>query len=232
MKKNFDQKIDEMLVVLNAVKKKKPNGGNCAACGDDPVTCAMNDALRALGFNVVSSTEAPEENPEDPMDGIEGAIDDLDLPRPADSDDSDDDPDDGSEEESDGETGEESGDELGGEDGDDGNGEDEDDGSDPFDPLGGVQDSDADDNAGVEDENDSEELKLKRIEGGDVVFSFGDAKITVSKQDLAQIVDFLNGDSGTDDSGFQKEESEDDGASGNFGQDESGDEDGDGEEDD
>lgn len=213
MKQNFDQKINEMLVVLNAVKKKSPKDEKCDGCQcEDPVTCAMNDALKSLGFNVVDKEDINQSAPEDGLDGIEGRIEDLDLPRPAD----------------DGENAQ------GDEEGDDDGGEDDSEDGNPFDPLGdGVEDLNdgetngddgVSDNGGVEDENDSDELKIKRIDGGDVVFSFGGKSVTVTKDNLGQIVDFLSeGDS--DDDGSPDDESDDDDSDDDSTEDDFGDED-------
>lgn len=81
----FNQKINEMLVVLNAVKKGKKDKEDKKELPVDPVMGAMNDALGRFGMNV--SDEKPEAEPEDNEDPIEGSIEDmedLDLPRPAD----------------------------------------------------------------------------------------------------------------------------------------------------
>lgn len=86
----FDQRINEMLVVLNAVKKKKKEDKDDAKPVDS-VTGAMNDALGRFGMSV--SDDVPDSEPEDDEDPIEGSIEDiedLDLPRPAD--DADDEP--------------------------------------------------------------------------------------------------------------------------------------------
>lgn len=80
----FNQKINEMLVVLNAVKKPKKDEEE-KEYKIDPVSSAMNDALGRFGMSV--SDNKPEPEPEETEDPIEGSIEDmedLDLPRPAD----------------------------------------------------------------------------------------------------------------------------------------------------
>ena len=83
----FNKRIDEMLVVLNAVKKPKKDKEE-SEVKVDPVTDLMNDTLGRFGVNV--SSDKPEDDSdskEDNEDPIEGSLDelgDLDLPRPAD----------------------------------------------------------------------------------------------------------------------------------------------------
>ena len=82
----FNQKINEMLVVLNAVKKAKDKKDEKEDVGIDPITSVMNNALGDFGMSVEDPGEKDkvddEDNGDDAIEGSIEKIEDLDLPRP------------------------------------------------------------------------------------------------------------------------------------------------------
>ena len=84
----FNKRINEMLVVLNAVKKSKPKSTEEPKV--DSVTDMMNNALGNFGMNVSNPIGADDNSEEeDPIEGSLEKMDDLDLPRPDDDEDED-----------------------------------------------------------------------------------------------------------------------------------------------
>lgn len=170
----FNQKINEMLVVLNAVKKPKKDEEE-KEYKIDPVSSAMNDALGRFGMSV--SNDTPEAEPEETEDPIEGSIEDmedLDLPRPADD----------------------SGEEEKGKDED----SKEDDSKDfDFMNVGNPSDMEPTDTDNFKDEGDVEDdvsgegkVRFEFSPGKGVVLAIGDSEVTLSKEQVETVKQFLS----------------------------------------
>ena len=78
--KTFNQKINEMLVLLNAVKKSKKKDDGVPKI--DSVTDIMNNALGDFGVNVSNPSDDSDDDDEDSIEGSLDKVSDLDLPRP------------------------------------------------------------------------------------------------------------------------------------------------------
>lgn len=182
----FDRRLDEMLVVLNAVKKPvvKKKEEDDKAFDVDPVSNAMNDALSRFGMSVVD--DKPEAEPEDDEDPIEGSIEDmedLDLPRPAD--DADDEP------ASDDDEGDENG--VGAPiDGEKDHSQDFNfmDVGNPVDTKPTDTDNFKDD--GEEDVSGEGKVKFEFRPGKGVVLGIGDEEVTLSKEQVDTVKQFLS----------------------------------------
>ena len=182
----FDKRLDEMLVVLNAVKKPvvKKKEEDDKAFAVDPVSSAMNDALGRIGMSVVD--DKPEPEPEEEEDPIEGSIEDmedLDLPRPAD--DADDEP------ASDDDEGDENG--VGAPiDGEEDHSQDFNfmDVGNPVDTKPTDTDNFKDD--GEEDVSGEGKVKFEFFPGKGVVLGIGGEEVTLSKEQVDTVKQFLS----------------------------------------
>lgn len=182
----FDKRLDEMLVVLNAVKKPvvKKKEEDDKAFAVDPVSSAMNDALGRFGMSVVD--DKPEPEPEEEEDPIEGSIEDmedLDLPRPAD--DADDEP------ASDDDEGDENG--VGAPiDGEEDHSQDFN-----FMDVGNPVDTKPTDTDNFKDDGEGDvsgegKVKFEFCPGKGVVLGIGDAEVTLSKEQVDTVKQFLS----------------------------------------
>lgn len=190
----FNKRLDEMLVVLNAVKKPvvKKKEEDDKAFKIDPVSSAMNDALSRFGMCV--SDDKPEPEPEEDEDPIEGSIEDmedLDLPRPAD--DADDEP------ASDDDEGDENGVGAPSDTNPDGTKDGEEDNSQDFNfmDVGNPTDMAPTDTDNFKDEGDDDvsgegKVKFEFCPGKGVVLGIGGEEVTLSKEQIDTVKHFLS----------------------------------------
>ena len=188
----FNKRIDEMLVVLNAVKKPKKDKDEKEP-KVDPVTDLMNDTLGRFGVNVLSDKPETdsEEDEEDPIEGSLDDIGDLDLPRPAD--DADDEP------ASDDDEGDENGVGAPSDRNPDGTKGEDEDGSQDFDFMGvgspvDTKSTETDNfkDDGEEDVSGEGKVKFEFCPGKGVVLGIGDEEATLSKEQIETVKQFLS----------------------------------------